>query len=87
MSIQSDSSPSVSPAPSSTDVVGRCRALYDYNNANMEESQIPMHQGEEFLLIEADCDGWTRVRRAFPNPHNPHLGDEGFVPSTWIEMI
>ena len=45
-------SPSVSPAPSSIDFVGRCRALYDYSNANMEESQIPMHQGEEFLLIE-----------------------------------
>ena len=50
MSTRSDS-PSVSPAPSSTDVVGRCRALYDYHNANMEESQIPMHAGEEFLLI------------------------------------
>jgi hypothetical protein len=51
----------------------------------MEESQIPMHQGEEFLLIESDCDGWTRVRRAFPNPQ--YGADEGFVPSTWIEMI
>jgi hypothetical protein len=83
MSTRSDS-PSVSPAPSSTDVVGRCRALYDYHNANMEESQIPMHAGEEFLLIEGDCDGWTRVRRA---TSNPQYGDEGFVPSTWIEMI
>lgn len=78
-------SPSVSPAPSSIDFVGRCRALYDYSNANMEESQIPMHQGEEFMLIESDCDGWTRVRRAFPNPQ--YGADEGFVPSTWIEMI
>ena len=83
MSTRSDS-PSVSPAPS-VDIIGRCRALYDYNNANMEESQIPMNQGEEFLLIEPDCDGWTRVRRAFPNPQ--YGGDEGFVPSTWIEMI
>jgi len=79
-------SPSVSPAPSSIDFVGRCRALFDYSNANMEESQIPMHQGEELLLIESDCDGWTRVRRAFPNPQYGGA-DEGFVPSTWIEMI
>lgn len=77
-------SPSVSPAPSSIDFVGRCRAMYDYDNANMEESQIPMHQGEELLLIEPDCDGWTRVRRAFPNPQ---YADEGFVPSAWVEMI
>lgn len=83
MSTRSDS-PSVSPAPSSTDVMGRCRALYDYDNANMEESQIPMQMGEEFFLIEGDCDGWTRVRRATANPQ---YGDEGFVPSTWIEMI
>ncbi len=59
-------------------------ALYTYNNANMEESNIPMEEGEEFQIVDEDCDGWTRVRRAIPNPE---FGDEGYVPSTWIRLI
>ena len=83
------SSPSVS-SSSSTDGSGsgnaarRCVALYTYNNANMEESNIPMEQGEEFIVVDEDCDGWTRVRRVVPNPD---FGDEGFVPTTWIQTI
>jgi hypothetical protein len=87
--MSSMSSPSVSSDSSSSSEgsMKRCLALYTYNNANMEESNIPMEEGEEFFLVDDDCDGWTRVRRAMPN-HNPDYGgDEGFVPTTWLRMI
>jgi hypothetical protein len=78
-------SPSVS-SNSSTDGHGlkRCVALYTYANQNMEESNIPMEEGEEFWIVDEDCDGWTRVRRCCANPD---YGDEGFVPTTWIRLI
>ena len=83
--MSSMSSPSVS-SNSSTDGHGlkRCVALYTYANQNMEESNIPMDEGEEFWIVDEDCDGWTRVRRCCANPD---YGDEGFVPTTWIRLI
>jgi len=83
--MSSMSSPSVS-SNSSTDGHGlkRCVALYTYANQNMEESNIPMEEGEEFWIVDEDCDGWTRVRRCCANPD---YGDEGFVPTTWIRLI
>ena len=61
-----------------------CQALYTYSNANMEDNNIPMEEGEEFIVVDDDVDGWTRVKRLNPIPG---LGDEGFVPTTWIRMI
>ncbi len=107
--MSSMSSPSVTSASSSEASMKRAIALYTYNNANtMEESNIPMEEGEEFLskttifitgysaadllfvlffvVVDDDCDGWTRVRRAIPS-QNPNVGDEGFVPTTWIRMV
>ena len=74
-------SPSVT---SSEEGFKRCVALYPYDNANMEESSIPMFEGEEFFIVDDDCDGWTRVRRVISNHE---FGEEGFVPTTWIKIL
>lgn len=43
------------------------------------EGSIPLHEGEELLVIEVDQgDGWTRVRR------NSGF-EEGFVPTSYIQ--
>lgn len=83
--LSSMSSPSVTSSNSSNYAMERrCVAIYTYNNANMEESNITMEENEEFIVVDDDCDGWTRVRRIVSNPG---YGDEGFVPTTWIRMI
>ena len=43
-----------------------------------------MEEGEEFYVIDDNCDGWTRVRRLIASPE---YGDEGFVPTTWIRIV
>lgn len=74
-----------SPSETSTEPeLRKCVALYSYNNANMEESNIPMEAEEEFYVVDEDCDGWTRVRRVVPNPN---FGEEGYVPTTWIRIL
>ena len=82
--MSSMSSPSVSSASSSEAGLKRCVALYTFNNANMEESNIPMEEGEEFFIVDDDCDGWTRVRRVISNHE---FGEEGFVPTTCIKIL
>ena len=82
--MSSMSSPSVSSVSSSEAGLKRCVALYTFNNANMEESNIPMEEGEEFFIVDDDCDGWTRVRRVISNHE---FGEEGFVPTTWIKIL
>ena len=49
----------------------------------MEQTEIPVDEGEELLVIEADCKGLTKVRRVYPNPK---LLNEGFVPSTYLDL-
>ena len=44
-----------------------------------------MDKDEELLLLEVDDGGWTRVRRALPNPK--YAENEGFVPTKWIKKI
>ena len=75
--------------PSSTDVLGRCRALYNVtpNYAKMVQSEIPMDKGEELFVIEDDCKGLTKVRRVHPNPKYDMILTEGFVPSTYLGII
>jgi hypothetical protein len=47
--------------------------------AAQSEGSIPLHEGEELLVIEVDQgDGWTRVRR------NSGF-EEGFVPTSYIQ--
>ena len=38
-----------------------------------------MEEGDRFLVLEADDDGWTMVRRILD-------GVEGFVPTSYIEF-
>ena len=47
--------------------------------AATNEGSIQMTEGEEFHVLEQDQgDGWTRVRRS--------SGEEGFVPTSYIEI-
>ena len=74
--------------PTIIDVLGHCRALYKFtpNYANMEQSEIPIDEGEELFVIEANCEGWTKVRRVYPNPKYDMILNEGFVPSTYLDL-
>ena len=55
-----------------------CEAMYDF--ADALDSNIPMTRGERFLVVEDDCDGWTRVKRM-------DLSDEGYVPSSYLRIL
>merc|ERR1719427_1286157 len=46
---------------------------------------IPMAEGEEFLLMEEDHDGWTKVKRV-DNRFFEDMG-EGFVPTSYIQSL
>ena len=60
-------------------------ALYPFDGQSA--SNIPMVEGEQFLVTEDDQDGWIRVRRVdgrfFPDEQ---LG-EGFVPTAFLKFI
>ncbi|KAL8562922.1 hypothetical protein ACOMHN_004614 [Nucella lapillus] len=56
--------------------IGTCLALYSFT-PNSDEA-IPMEEEEEMQILEGDKgDGWTRVRK--------NDGQEGFVPTTYIQ--
>ncbi|XP_065169257.1 cdc42-interacting protein 4 homolog isoform X2 [Atheta coriaria] len=58
--------------------LGICKAIYAFEATS--EGSIPMEEKEELHLIEFDQgDGWTRVRRM-------NNADEGFVPTSYIEI-
>jgi len=40
-----------------------------------------MEEGEELVVLEDDCEGWTRVRRIHFRPDEPN---EGYVPSSYL---
>ena len=52
-------------------------AQYDYDDP--DDTTLSIVAGDRFLIIEADNDGWTKVRRIAD-------GAEGFVPSSYIEI-
>lgn len=57
-------------------VIGTCVALYAFDAPS--EGSISMGEGEEFNIVERDQgDGWLRVRRC--------NGEEGFVPTSYVE--
>lgn len=59
-------------------VIGTARALYPFEAVN--EGSISMDENEEMEILEQDQgDGWTRVRKK-------ESGEEGFVPTTYIEV-
>ena len=59
-------------------------ALYPYNG-ECGDSSIAMEAGEEFIVIEGDEDGWTKVRRKSKNTNNADL--EGFVPTAYLQCL
>lgn len=83
--------------------LGTCKALYPFDGEKhsksietnkiiiifpktaRSEGSIPMAENEELQIIELDQgDGWTRVRR---QPRGQIDGDEGFVPTSYIEVL
>ena len=72
-----------------TSAVGSSRAVslypYDASTQALQESNLPMAEGEEFDIVEPDSDGWTRVRRV----DNKYYNDdgEGYVPSSFLKLI
>ena len=46
---------------------------------------ISMAAGEEFIVIENDQDGWTKVRRV-DRRYFDDVG-EGFVPTSFIQSL
>lgn len=56
------------------------RALYDYTGG--EEINLSMMAGEEFILLEGDADGWTKVQRL--NSNKDDLMEVGFVPTGYL---
>lgn len=58
-------------------IIGSARALYGFEAVN--EGSISMEENEEMDILEQDQgDGWTRVRKK-------GSGEEGFVPTTYLE--
>ncbi|XP_013389246.1 formin-binding protein 1-like isoform X2 [Lingula anatina] len=63
--------------PEGVPVLGVCVAVYPFEATN--DGSVSMAQGEQFSIIETDQgDGWTLVRREA-------TGEEGFVPTSYIE--
>ena len=66
---------------SENDIYRTVIALYSY--AGDCESSIAMEAGEEFLVTEADEEGWTKVRRK----NYDRQDSEGFVPSAYLQHL
>lgn len=58
---------------------------YDASTQALQESNLPMAEGEEFEVVEPDSDGWTRVKRI----NNKYYNDdgEGYVPSSFLKSL
>ena len=60
----------------------RCEAMYDY--LEVDENNIAMNAGEQFFIVEDECDGWTRVKRLMPTADG---FDEGYVPASYLRVL
>ena len=58
-------------------------ALYPFESDSADT--IPMVENEEFIIIEGDQDGWTKVKR-MDNRFFNDVG-EGFVPTSFIKSL
>ena len=56
-------------------------ALYPFEDDTIENS-IGMKTGEEFIITEADDEGWTKVRRKYPVNG---INNVGYVPTAYIQ--
>ena len=64
-------------------VLEKVKALYLFESDSSDT--IPMAEGEEFIVIESDQDGWTKVRRV-DTRYFEDVG-EGFVPTSFIQSL
>ena len=56
--------------------------MFDY--LDIDENNITMRVGEQFFVVEAECDGWTRVKRLMPTSDG---FDEGYVPASYLRLL
>ena len=61
----------------------RVSAIYSYSSDSSET--ISMAEGEEFLVLETDQEGWTKVRRRSKSIYDAR--DIGFVPTTFVRTL
>jgi len=61
----------------------RFAALYPFESDSFDT--IPMVEGEEFVVVESDQDGWTKVRRVDTRYFDD--AGEGFVPTSFIQSL
>lgn len=61
----------------------RVSAIYSYSSDSSET--ISMAEGEEFLVLETDQEGWTKVRRRSRSIYDPR--DIGFVPTSFVRTL
>ena len=64
-------------------VFERVTAVYPFASDSFDT--IPMAEREEFILIEGDQNGWTKVRRVDAR-YFDDVG-EGFVPTSFIQSL
>ena len=60
----------------------RAVALYSFKSENSET--LDMSEGEEFIILEDDIDGWTKVRRRTNHSLQKGLG---YVPSSFLKFL
>jgi len=48
-----------------------------------QDCNLPIEEGEELVVLEDDCEGWTRVRRLH---FRPDEANEGYVPSSYLRI-
>ena len=81
--------PSPSPVPPSvlplSPHLNTVVALYPF--AGEAASNIPMAEGEQFLVTEADQGGWIRVRRLDGRFFPEEQLAEGYVPTAFLQFI
>jgi len=65
----------------------RTQAIYEYSGDKLQDSNIPMAEGEILEVVEEDTDGsgWTRVRRLEDRGFAD--GGEGYVPTSFLKMV
>jgi len=61
----------------------RVSAIYSYRSEANET--ISMAEGEEFLVLETDQEGWTKVRRRGKSIYDAR--DIGFVPTSFVRTL
>ncbi|XP_053129996.1 tyrosine-protein kinase BTK isoform X2 [Hemicordylus capensis] len=62
------------PTPSAPSRMRKVVALYDY--APMNERDLQLRKGEEYVVLEESCDSWWKAQ--------DQAGKEGYIPSNYV---